>query len=127
MSMDALEDLDVWKRTGRLSVNLYQLTSDCREYGFKDPITRAGLSIASNIAEGYERETSPLRIQFFKVAKGSCGEVWTQLKIGRTAGFIEQKTGRELEVEMKEISRMLWGLIQYYQKQQRNELVTRPS
>ena len=115
--MDALKDLDVWKRACRLSVNLYHLTSDCREYGFKDQITRAGLSIASNIAEGYERETSPLRIQFFKIAKGSCGEVWTQLKICRTAGFINQTTGKELETEVKEISRMLWGLIRYYQKQ----------
>ena len=67
--MDALKDLDVWKRACRLSVNLYHLTSDCREYGFKDQITRAGLSIASNIAEGYERERSPLRIQFFKLLK----------------------------------------------------------
>jgi four helix bundle protein len=116
--MDALKDLDVWKRACRLSVNLYHLTSDCREYGFKDQITRAGLSIASNIAEGYERETSPLRIQFFKIAKGSCGEVWTQLKIGRAAGFIDKASGTELEIEVKEISRMLWGLIQYYQKQQ---------
>jgi len=125
--MDALKDLDVWKRACRLSVNLYRITSDCREYGFKDQITRAGLSIASNIAEGYERETSPLRIHFFKIAKGSCGEVWTQLKIGRAAGFIDQATARELEMEVKEISRMLWGLIQYYKKQQSNELVTRPS
>ena len=125
--MDALKDLDVWKKACRLSVNLYHLTSDCNEYGFKDQITRAGLSIASNIAEGYERETSPTRIQFFKIAKGSCGEVWTQLKIGRTAGFIDHSTARSLESEVKGISRMLWGLIQHYKKQINDEFVTRPS
>ncbi|MGD2160001.1 MAG: four helix bundle protein [Gammaproteobacteria bacterium] len=116
--MDALEDLEVWKRACRLSVNLYSLMSDCREYAFKDQITRAGLSIASNIAEGYERETIPSRIQFFKISKGSCGEVWTQLKIGRAAGFVEHSIGKELEAEVREISRMLWGLIQYFKKHQ---------
>jgi four helix bundle protein len=116
--MEALEDLDVWKRACRLSVNLYRLTSECREHGYKDQITRAGLSIASNIAEGYERETSPSRIQFFTISKGSCGEVWTQLKIGRAAGFVEHTVSKELEAEVREISRMLWGLIQYFKKHQ---------
>jgi len=115
--MDALKELDVWKRACRLSVNLYQLTSECRDFGFKDQITRAGLSIASNIAEGYERDTSPARIQYLKIAKGSCGEVWTQLKIGRAAGFIDQTIGRESEAEAKEISRMLWGLIKHFKNQ----------
>ena len=114
--MDALKDLDVWRRACRLSVNLYQLTSDCSVPGFKDQITRAGLSIASNIAEGYERETTPSRIHFFKIAKGSCGEVWTQLKIGRTAGSIDATLARQLEKDAKEISRMLWGLVLYYKE-----------
>ncbi len=114
--MESLENLEVWKRACRLSVNLYKLMCNSREYGFKDQITRAGLSIASNIAEGVERVTDRSRIQFLKIAKGSCGELWTQLKIGRAAGFIETETGKNLENEAKEISRMIWGLIRYYEE-----------
>ncbi len=73
--MESLENLDVWKRACRLSVDLYKLMRDSREYGFRDQITRAALSVASNIAEGYERETDRIRIQFLKIAKGSCGEL----------------------------------------------------
>lgn len=52
------ENLDVWKRSARLSAELYKGMKDLRDYGFKDQITRSGLSIPSNIAEGEERATS---------------------------------------------------------------------
>jgi four helix bundle protein len=112
--MEALKNLDVWKRACRLSVDLYQATTGCKECSFKDQLTRAGLSIASNIAEGYERDSVRARLQYLKVAKGSCGEVWTQLMIARTAGFMEPKVCRELECETVEISNMIWGLIKHY-------------
>jgi len=116
--MDALESLEVWKRSCKLSVQLYKAMNNCREYGFKDQITRSALSVPSNIAEGYEHGTGKSRIQFLTIAKGSCGELWTQLLIGRKAGFIENETGKKLELESKEISKMLYGLIQHFQKQQ---------
>ena len=114
--MDALENLDVWKRACRLSVTLYQIMATSKEYGFRDQITRAALSIPSNIAEGYERETDRTCIQFLKIAKGSCGELWTQLMIGRAAGFIKSELCLELEKEAKEISRMIWGLIRHFEE-----------
>lgn len=114
--MESLENLDVWKRACRLSVDLYKSMQGCRDSGFRDQLTRAALSIPSNIAEGYERETDRTRIQFLKIAKGSCGEVWTQLMIGRAAGFIESEQGKRFETEVREISRMIWGLICYYEE-----------
>jgi len=114
--MEALKNLDVWKRACRLSVDLYKITHGCKEFGFKDQITRAGLSVASNIAEGYERDSIPARLQYLIIAKGSSGEVWTQLMIGRTAGFLESATCKNLERETIEISRMLWGLIKHYRQ-----------
>ena len=114
--MDALANLDVWKRACRLSVNLYKLLSSSKEYSFKDQITRSALSIASNIAEGYERETDKTRVQFLRIAKGSCGELYTQLLIGRAAGFIDANAAKEHEREAKEISRMLWGLIRHFEE-----------
>ncbi len=125
--MEALENLDVWKRACRLSVEIYKLLSGNRQYGFKDQITRAALSIPSNIAEGYERGSNRSRIQYLKIAKGSCGELWTQIMIGRAAGFLEPEPSKKLELEAKEISRMLYGLIKYYSTSQEKDLATRPS
>jgi four helix bundle protein len=124
--MEALKNLDVWKRACRLSVDLYKATASCQEYGFKDQLTRAGLSIASNIAEGYERDSVRARLQYLKVAKGSCGEVWTQLMIARSTGFIEPNICIKLESETVEISNMIWGLIKHYKTKNQN-LTTRPS
>jgi len=129
--MESLENLEVWKRACRLSVDLYKLMRTSREYGFRDQITRAALSTPSNIAEGYERDTDRTRIQFLKIAKGSCGELWTQLMIGRAAGFIEPESGKRLEDEVREISKMIWGLVRYYEEKggtpDQEVLATRPS
>ena len=111
--MEALENLDTWRRACRLSVNIYKLTESCREHGFKDQVTRSVLSIPSNIAEGYERDSLKTRIQFLKIAKGSCGELWTQLVIGRAAGFLPEIQTRDMEKESQELSKMLYGLIRY--------------
>ncbi len=55
----SFEDLDVWKRSARLSATLYQQLGSLKNWGFRDQITRAGLSIPSNIAEGCERDSGP--------------------------------------------------------------------
>lgn len=113
--MDALENLEVWKRSCRLSVELYKLLSDCRDFGFRDQVTRSALSVPSNIAEGYERDSSKEFPRFLKIAKGSCGELRTQLYIGVEAGLIEKTKAFQLIQEAVEISRMLQGLIKRYE------------
>ncbi len=116
--MDALENLEVWKRACKLSVDVYQSLHSCSDYGFKDQVTRSALSIPSNIAEGYERDSLKSCVQYLTIAKGSCGELWTQLLIGRKAGFVTSDTGKYLEKEAKEISKMLFGLIKHYKELQ---------
>jgi hypothetical protein len=68
-----LEDLDVWKRSARLSANIYRHMRDVRDFGFRDQITRSALSIPSNIAEGFERDSPRDCINFLFYAKGSRG------------------------------------------------------
>ncbi len=63
--MPGFEDLEVWKRSARLSADIYKTLANLKDYGFKDQITRSGLSIPSNIAEGSERETDKERANFF--------------------------------------------------------------
>lgn len=77
--MARFEDLEVWKRSARLSADLYKAMADLKDFGFRDQITRSGLSIASNIAEGYERNTDKELANFLNYAKGSAGELRTQL------------------------------------------------
>lgn len=105
------EDLEVWKRTARLSAEVYKRLARCENYGYRDQITRSSLSIPSNIAEGFERESNKACLNVLAYAKGTCGELRTPVYIGIDIGYIEKKTGKRWLRETKEISSMLAGLI----------------
>ena len=105
------EKLEVWKKAARLSADLYVTFASLKDYGFRDQITTAGLSIPSNIAEGYERESKKEMANFLNYAKGSAGELRTQVYVGMDVGYIESETGLRWLREVEEISRMLHGLI----------------
>ena len=109
------ENLDVWKRSCRLSVNIYKLFINSKDFGFKDQITRSGLSIASNIAEGMEKDSNKEKIRFIEFAKGSAAELTTQIYIGIEIGYIEKSIGLRLVSECNEILRMLSGLKKNYE------------
>ena len=109
--MQAFDQLDVWKRSCRLSVDLYSRLEGCNNLNFKDQACRSALSIPSNIAEGYERNSSREFARSLKIAKGSCGELRTQLYIGIEAGFLDKAQAMTFIQETEEISRMLQGLI----------------
>jgi four helix bundle protein len=110
------EDLDVWKRAARLSAGIYQALSEMRDHGFRDQICRSGLSVPSNIAEGMERGTDREVSRFLTIAKGSCGELRTQIYIGMEIGYIPKDLGARWLQETREISAMLMGLIKRRQK-----------
>lgn len=105
------EDLDVWKRATRLSVEIYRYFSGNRDFGFRDQITRSGLSVPSNIAEGYERRSGREDAQFLNCAKGSAGELRTQVYIGQAIGYIDKETAERWISECKGISRMINAMI----------------
>jgi len=112
MPYGSFEKLEVWQRACRVAVSLYQLLSSCKDFGIKDQMTRAAVSIASNIAEGAERGTQAEFIRFLRIAKGSAAEVRTQLYIAGEIGLIlPRQTNKELISELKVISSMLQGLI----------------
>lgn len=105
------EDLEVWKRAKQLSVDIYRELKDLKDYGFRDQITRSGLSVPSNIAEGFERSSQKECITFLSYAKGSCGELRTQAFIGMDINYISQEKATSWIKEATEISNMLGGLI----------------
>ena len=113
------EDLEVWKRSCRLAILVYEKLKDCRDYGLKDQMTRAAVSIPSNIAEGAERRTVNEFVSFLYIAKGSAGELRTQIYIANRLGIISSDDTAAMTAELKEISRMLFALIASQNKQQR--------
>jgi four helix bundle protein len=111
MGYNSFEDLDVWKRACRLSVDIYKSLRNCSDYGLKDQMTRSAVSIASNIAEGAERNSKAEYVRFLHIAKGSAAELRTQVYIAQQIGIYKETQSQEFVNELKEISSMLHGLI----------------
>lgn len=116
MKFESIEDIDVWKRGCRLAVEIYQQTVKegiAKDWGLRDQIRRSAVSIPSNIAEGYERNTMAEFKRFLLIAKGSCAELRTQLYIVKALKLIPTSDVIPLIQECKEISSMLQGLINH--------------
>lgn len=105
------EDLEVWKESMRLAVKIYDRLRDCRDFGLRDQMQRCSVSIPSNIAEGYERNSNKEFIQYLHIAKGSCAELRTQIYIARETEVLSESAGEELLETTRKISSMLFKLI----------------
>jgi len=116
MSVKYFEDLEVWKEARNLTKEIYEVTRDgqfAKDYGLIDQIRRAAVSIMSNISEGFERGGNQEFIQFLYIAKGSCGEVRTQLYVALDQGYISKEGFNELFKSFKRLSVMLSNLIDH--------------
>ena len=109
MAFLSFEDLEVWKLSCRLAIGLYADLRHCDDRGLKDQMTRAAVSIASNIAEGSERTTGPDFVRF-NIAKGSAAELRTQVYIAARVGILSNQQQCRLATELKQISAMLHAL-----------------
>lgn len=111
MSIECFEDIVAWQKSKQLTVHIYTTLKDNRDYSFRDQIQRASVSIMNNIAEGFERKSNKELKQFLFIAKGSCGEVRSMLKLGRELGYLSLAKGEELVELSYEISRLLSAFI----------------
>lgn len=117
--MGNFKELKVWQQSKDLAVNIYKLTEDgafVKDYGLKDQIRRASVSVPSNIAEGDNLDTDKQSIRHFYIARGSVAELRTQLIIGMEIGYIEENQYNSLETECGKISAMLTALIKFRSK-----------
>jgi len=110
--IEKYEDIDAWKEGMRLTVNLYKRLSACKDYGFRDQIQRSAVSIPSNIAEGYDRESNKEYIRFLYISRGSCAELRTQLYLARELEYLNKTDADEFIEKTRKISAMLYNLIQ---------------
>lgn len=108
------EDRKVRQEVASLAVEVYAASKDGKfnqDFGFRDQVPRAAVSIASNIAEGKERETIPEFIRYLYMAKGSVGELKTQLVIARESAISANLFANDLTKRTEKVISVLGGLI----------------
>ncbi len=110
------ESLEVWKRGCALAVRIYELLKNKDDLGLIRQMQRAAVSVPSNIAEGYELSPRDF-IRMLRIAQGSAAELRTQTYIAARIGTLGPDEMREIVSELKEISRMIAGLIRAKQRQ----------
>lgn len=110
MAYQSFEDLEVWQRGCRLAVDVFKAFERCKSASLKYQAERSALSIPSNIAEGAERGGAKEFGQFLKIAKGSSGELRTQLYIAGSLNALDSSHVSALVKETREISAMTEGL-----------------
>jgi four helix bundle protein len=110
------EDMEVWKKSRLLINEVYRVSNKfpfSKDYALQTQIRKAVLSIASNIAEGFERSGNKEFLNFLSIAKGSTGEVKCQLYVALDQGYINAEEFKKLASMAAELSRMLGGLMKY--------------
>ena len=114
MRVERFEDLIAWQKARELFRLINKLASNppmCTDYAVRNQITRASLSVMSNIAEGFDRGGDKEFVQYLYVSKGSCSEVRSQLYAIKDAGYLEGDQFENIFNLAEEISRILQGLI----------------
>ena len=110
------EDIESWRKARKLTKDIYSVTSQgkfLRDFSLKDQIRRAAVSILSNIAEGLERGGDKEFLQFLAIAKGSSGEVRSQLYVALNLEYISSTQFDALAEAATEVSQLLSGFMKY--------------
>jgi four helix bundle protein len=129
-TVQRFEDLHVWQEARSLVREVYKVTKQrafIRDFALRDQITRAAISSMSNIAEGFERGSRKEFIQFLNIAKGSNGEVRSQLYVALYQEYIDQKMFDKLCNAALSLSKRIAKFIAYLEKYPRNSRVRNAS
>ena len=115
----SFEEMEVWQKARSFTRKIYSISDQgpfCKDFGLRDQIRRASVSVMANIAEGFERSGNAEFTQFLSIAKGSLGEVAAQLYVAFDQRYITREVFDELGDETKQLGSMLGGLIKYIKK-----------
>ena len=110
------EEIECWNRARELTRRIYEVTNRtafARDFGLKDQIRRASVSVMSNIAEGYDRSGTAEFVHFLATAKGSAAEVSSQLYVALDQGYIQENEFIEINSLASETGKMVAGLMRY--------------
>lgn len=111
MALQSFKDLVVWQKAKVLTLDIYKELNGCRDYGFKDQIQRASVSIMNNIAEGYAKQSDKALSNFLFIARGSTAEVESMLLIAPELGFLKADTQQKLVAQTEEVGKLLTSFI----------------
>lgn len=113
------EDLEVWQAAKQAVIEVYRMSRDgalAKDYGFKDQLQRAAVSIMANIAEGYERGGNRELIQFLYIAKGSAAETRSLVHVAKDLGNLSEEQRSAMLERLVSIGRQLGGFIRYLEQ-----------
>ena len=118
-TLKRFEDIEAWKKARELSRDVYRCSkvgAFARDFGLRDQIRRAVVSVMSNIAEGFERGGTAEFVQFLAVAKGSAGEVESQLYVALDQEYISEEQFHSLKQTAVSTKRLIAGLMSYLRR-----------
>ncbi len=111
MAIQKFEDIIGWQKAQDFAVEIYAVFKELKDYGFKDQICRAVVSISNNIAEGFDRRTDADFARFVYMSIGSCSEVKSMLYLSNRLEYLNNEKTNKLIEQANEISKILRGLI----------------
>ena len=118
-SIEKFEDIEAWQKARELTREIYRVTNQgafAKDFGLRDQIRRASVSIMSNIAEGFGRGGNREFIQFLSMAKGSVSEVQAQLYVAVDAGYLTKDQFQQLYSLSQSTGNLIGGFIRYLTK-----------
>ena len=111
--VDRFEDLRIWQEARIIVKEIYNDFQDCKDWGFKDQIQRAAVSIMNNIAEGFERRSDKEFARFLDIAKGSCGEVRSMYYVAEDLNYVSGNIAQTEREKGENLSGGIAGLMNH--------------
>lgn len=111
MGIESFEDVLSWQKARTLNIDLYKVFEKHPNFGFRDQILRASVSIMNNIAEGFDRGSKKELKQFLIISRGSAAEVRSMLILAKDLGYVTEDEHTKMASLVKDISRLLTGFI----------------
>ena len=120
MAIKRFEDIIAWQKAQDLATQIYVIFGLSRDFGFKDQITRAAISISNNIAEGFDRSSDADFSRFLYFALGSCSEVRFMLYLSERLNYLTSEKRNEIIEHTNEVSKIIAGLTKSLSRKQAN-------
>lgn len=118
MGIQKFEDIIAWQKAQDLAVDVYSEFRNLKDYGFRDQICRASVSVSNNIAEGFDRNSDADFARFLYFAIASCSEVRSMLYLSARLEYISEDKKSDLLSKSEEVSRIIRGLLKSINKPQ---------
>lgn len=116
MAIQKFEDIIAWQKAQDLAVDIYKTFQNAKDFGFRDQICRASVSISNNIAEGFDRNSDADFTRFLYFSIASCSEVRSMIYLAARLNHVSNEQKEDLLKQTLEISKILRGLIKSISK-----------